>query len=349
VRARDGIGDFEPVAKRLKVSEAFDYDAKDLPSPVRSYLDGLESPDSRSNMAYALDIFAAFLSGGEVEKEHIPWHELTAEHRDAVRAHLFDRYEDAGTRGRKSVSPSSINTRLTAWRQVMRHAWDKDLMSSADYRRVSQVQSVKGLREKKRRFVEEGDLEKVFRNCALDENRAAGTRDAAMLALLFGCGLRRFEAVSLLLEDIDRQKDGWLLHVIGKRNKERTVGVPVGAAAFVRDWLEIRGKGPGPLFYPVRKNGVVNFQERPMTSRVGNQIVDRRFEAAGVGKFSPQDLRATSTTILAGALKLFETMDWAGHEDANTTKGYATAAKKRHLEIAAKIHVPHLEPSAATK
>jgi integrase len=170
------------------------------------------------------------------------------------------------------------------------------------------------------------------------------------MALYFGCGLRRFEALSLFLDDLDMRPDGWLVTVIGKGNKERTVGVPVGAAAFVRDWLEKRGQEPGPLFYPVRKNGAIAIQPKPMTTRVGNSVVERRLRAAGVPRFSPHDLRATSTTILAGLLDVFQTMDWAGHQDANTTRGYVVTARHIAQEVAAKLHVPHFaEGGAATR
>src|SRR5262245_18616658 len=76
VRAADSIGDYKPIPSRLLIREPFDYDAEGLPSPARSYLDALESPDSKRNMGYALDIFAAFLSAGRVEREQIPWHTL---------------------------------------------------------------------------------------------------------------------------------------------------------------------------------------------------------------------------------------------------------------------------------
>lgn len=80
-----------------------------------------------------------------------------------------------------------------------------------------------------------------------------------------------------------------------------------------------------------------------MTTKVGNNIVDRRLLAAGVPKFSPHDLRATSTTILAGLLDLFQMMGWAGHEDGNTTRGYVVAANNLAQEIAAKLSVPHFD------
>src|SRR5262245_14969156 len=57
VRAADSIGDYKPIPSRLLIREPFDYAAQGLPSPAQSYLDSLESPDSKRNMGYALDIF----------------------------------------------------------------------------------------------------------------------------------------------------------------------------------------------------------------------------------------------------------------------------------------------------
>ena len=347
-RAAKTIGRFAPIKERLEVKDPFDFEAQALPSPSAAYLESLDSADSRRNMGYALDIFAAFLSGGTIGRDEIPWHTLTPEHRDALRAHLVERYQEKGRRGRKRANPESVNNRLTAWRQVLKHAWDKGLMTSEDYQRAANVKIVKGKRQQKRKFIPKEHLAAVFRHCALDPNRAAGSRDAALLALLFGCGLRRAEAIEFDLADLDRRPDGWEIAIVGKRNKERTVGVPIGTAAFIRDWLVLRGDQPGPLFYPIRKNGVIVPQERPMTVVVGNRIVDRRFLAAAVPKFSPHDLRSTSTTILAGLLDLFQTMDWAGHDDANTTRGYVIAANNAARTIAENLEVPHFEDTGRT-
>src|SRR5262245_13895479 len=220
VRAADSIGDYKPIPSRLLIREPFDYDAEGLPSPARSYLDALESPDSKRNMGYALDIFAAFLSAGRVGREQIPWHTLGAEHRDEIRRHLLERYaERERSGGGSQANPLSVNARLIAWRQVLRHAYDKNLMSADAYRRAATVSIAKGERPQRRRFVPEEVLTTLFRHCALDPNRAAGARDAALMALLFGCGLRRFEAIAVLLDDLDMRPNGWLLTVVGKRNK----------------------------------------------------------------------------------------------------------------------------------
>ena len=36
-------------------------------------------------------------------------------------------------------------------------------------------------------------------------------------------------------------------------------------------------------------------------------------------------------------------MDWAGHEDANTTRGYVVTANNLAQEIVAKLNVPHFD------
>jgi hypothetical protein len=60
-KAKDTIESFAPIKARLRIGQAFDYEAQGLPCPAQAYLDSFESDDSRRNMGYALDIFAAFL------------------------------------------------------------------------------------------------------------------------------------------------------------------------------------------------------------------------------------------------------------------------------------------------
>ncbi len=60
--AKDTIGAFTLINPRLQIDHAFDYESQGLPAPAQAYLDSFESDDSRRNMGYALDIFAAFLS-----------------------------------------------------------------------------------------------------------------------------------------------------------------------------------------------------------------------------------------------------------------------------------------------
>ena len=80
--------------------------------------------------------------------------------------------------------------------------------------------------------------------CQKDKNQNAGTRDAAIIGLMYATGLRRGEVVKLDVENYDTEMGKLIL--TGKRSKkERTVYITNGAADALNDWLTIRGTQPG--------------------------------------------------------------------------------------------------------
>ena len=71
---------------------------------------------------------------------------------------------------------------------------------------------------------------------APDENTLKGKRDGALLGLLVGCGLRRAELVSLVVDKIQMRDDRWVIpDLVGKRKKVRLVPVP----GWVKDRLDL--------------------------------------------------------------------------------------------------------------
>src|SRR6266851_3927936 len=81
----------------------------------------------------------------------------------------------------------------------------------------------------------------------------ASARDAAILALLYGSGLRRAEAVGLELSDYDRE--GGTLKVRGKGNKERLAHLGDASQAALEAWIFHRGFVSGALFVAINKGG----------------------------------------------------------------------------------------------
>jgi integrase/recombinase XerD len=80
------------------------------------------------------------------------------------------------------------------------------------------------------------------------DSGARRRRDAAMLAVIYGAGMRRSEAVALDLEDIG-QEAGELAVRRGKGRKPRLAALPDSARPALDDWLQARGPEPGPLFW----------------------------------------------------------------------------------------------------
>ena len=72
-----------------------------------------------------------------------------------------------------------------------------------------------------------GEVRRLFELCG-EGDTPAGARDAALLALLYGCGLRRSEAVALTRDDYAK---GTVTVRTGEGRKERLVYAPADGLA----------------------------------------------------------------------------------------------------------------------
>lgn len=165
-----------------------------------------------------------------------------------------------------------------------------------------------------------------------------GARDAALLAVLYGAGLRRAEAVALNLADFDSES-GELRIRSGKGRKPRTVYVTNGAREAVAAWLEVRGPEAGPLFLAVDKAG--NVRPGQLTPGAVYQILERLQGAAKVKPFSPHDCRRSYVTaLLAAGNSIAVVQKLAGHASVATTARYDRSDEDAKRRAAETLHVP---------
>ncbi len=83
---------------------------------------------------------------------------------------------------------------------------------------------MRGERLPQGRSLKQGEIGALF--AGLDGDDAGDARDGALLALLFGCGLRRAEAAAITMDDVDA--DGTSIRIRDKGNRERTAHLPSG-------------------------------------------------------------------------------------------------------------------------
>ena len=180
-----------------------------------------------------------------------------------------------------------------------------------------------------------GELTALFQACDVETN--AGARDAALLALLDGAGLRRSEAVALDLEHVDAVTGA--LRVLGKGNKERLNYAPPGALRALRAWLARRGDSPGPLLLGVNKAG--RLTSGRLSDRAVAAILQRLAKRAGVEAFTPHDLRRTMISDLLDAGGDISTVQrLAGHAQVTTTQRYDRRGERAKVRTAELLRVP---------
>ncbi|PSB60802.1 integrase [Chroococcidiopsis cubana CCALA 043] len=291
-------------------------------APAAVYLSTL-GQSSRRTMKTALDAIAALLTQGSADHLTLDWAALRYKHTSAIRFALSEKY-----------SPATANKMLGALRRVLKEALLLDLIDPQDYQKAIAISDIKFSRELRGRALTRDEVSRLIDSAKRDPNPVMGARDAALMAILRGGGLRREEAVTLELKDLNTA-DGSLRVRRGKGNKERTVYLPPLLLSLVEDWISIRGKTKGALLCHVRKGRQVVV--RSLTPQSVWFVLKNRALEAGVDDFSPHDFRRTFISeLLDASVDIVTVQQLAGHSDPGTTARYdrrKEETKRRAVQV----------------
>jgi integrase/recombinase XerD len=152
-------------------------------------------------------------------------------------------------------------------------------------------------------------------------------RDRALLEVMYACGLRASEAVTLELRDVDLEEG--MLRARGKGSKERVIPVGRHAVAALAAWS---GGGRPALLaaladspaHAMQSALFLNRRGRPLTRQGLYKIVQGHARRAGLqDRMSPHTLRHSfATHLLAGGCDLRSLQEMLGHADLSTTQVY---------------------------
>jgi integrase/recombinase XerC len=157
-------------------------------------------------------------------------------------------------------------------------------------------------------------------------------RDAALLTLLYGAGLRISEALALRRGDAPF---GEWLTVLGKRNKERSLPVlPVmreAVAAYVAA-IPFAGAPDSPLFLSRRG--------KPMGARDAQGLMQRLRGALGLAeRATPHALRHSfASHLLANGGDLRAVQELLGHASLSTTQTYTEIDTRALMAVYKQAH-----------
>lgn len=177
-----------------------------------------------------------------------------------------------------------------------------------------------------------GEIDRII--AAVDGTTPKEIRDAAMLEVLYSCGLRVSELTSLRIRDLFFG-EGYI-RVIGKGDKQRLVPISSTARERIHRYLEVRRSaraGEETLFLNNRGNSLT----RVMIFTILREAARR----AGIEKkISPHTFRHSfATHLLEGGASIRQVQELLGHESILTTEIY-THLDDSHLRQTVEEHLP---------
>jgi len=232
----------------------------------------------------------------------------------------------------QGLAPSTVARRIAAVRTFFRHLV---LLGERADNPAAELDLPRRLRRLPR-TLSPGEAERLIEAAAGTTPRAL--RDAALVELLYGAGLRVSEAVGLERNAVDL--DQRLVRAVGKGDKERIVPIGRQAAEALRRYL---ARGRPHLDTRHRPELFLNARGGPLTRAGAFLIVRRLAEKAGLDptRVHPHLLRHSfATHLLEGGADLRSVQEMLGHADLATTELYTHVSDRRRRELYFHAH-PH--------
>lgn len=221
----------------------------------------------------------------------------------------------------------SINQRLSAIRKLAIEASDNGLISEQV---SSGIKNVKGLSTEGQRmgsWLTKEQAQDLLNSPNCDTLK--GLRDRAILAVMLGCGLRRFEVAKLRWEHVQQREGRWvILNLVGKRDKVRSIPMPawckVALDEYNRELSHREGycdpETVGLVFVSINKGD--NVSGLSMSPQAIRDIVIKYGNELSLG-IAAHDLRRTFAKLAhKGGAQLEQIQLSLGHSSIKTTEIY---------------------------
>ena len=174
------------------------------------------------------------------------------------------------------------------------------------------------------KFLNQSEIETLL--AQPDVSTETGLRDRAILELMYACGLRVSEAVTLTMKDVDL--DSGILTTTGKGSKTRRVPVGSSAVEWLKTYLVVRRRKENVEI----QNLFVTPLGKPLNRQIIYDFVREYAEKCGLKGVSPHTLRHSfATHLIQNRADIRSVQQMLGHSDISTTQIY-THITDAHLK-----------------
>ncbi|MDR3306709.1 MAG: tyrosine recombinase [Endomicrobium sp.] len=286
--------------------------AKQIDSFVK-YLECERNFSAHTLRAYAKDMydFALFLKDKELFLSGVSKYDARA---------FFEKLQD------KELSKATLARKFTAVRTFYNFLIINDIIKQHPMQYMSRIKKDKKIPL----FLTEIETQRLL---SLENIKL---RDRAMIELLYSCGLRIEELMSLNIKNIDFMSD--IVTVFGKGKKWRIVPVGIKCIEAIMSYIQERREKGFP--YDIKSPMFLSDNNKRLGQRTARRIIHRLFIQAGIfKKASPHTLRHTfATHILDRGCDIRSVQEMLGHKNLSTTQIYAHVTIESLKKIYKKTH-----------
>ncbi|MCL2566544.1 MAG: tyrosine recombinase XerC [Alphaproteobacteria bacterium] len=294
--------------------------ANDIKKHFTAFINGLEFEERKSIntvVAYANDIttFINFISqhlGFNLSLGEIP-QLSTADYR-AFLAFLNS----------KNIDKTSITRKLSALRTFFGYLEQKKLIASHN---LDSIKMKKVPQKLPRAIAENFALKSLDIAYSLSDINWVKKRNKAFVALIYGCGLRIAEAVSININDLPSEKANLVLKIKGKGNKERLVPILSSVLELIFEYIEAIPKEILEKLHTLEKNNIPLFlgeRGERINPRIMQRVVEKiRLHMNLDESFTPHALRHSfATHLLNNGTDIRTLQELLGHSSLSATQRY---------------------------
>lgn len=303
----------------------------EVADPVAKYLSTQGKTSRRPVEAALARVVASVIKNVEINR--FAWHCLTGE--------IVTRIRDAIA---LLNSAGTANTSMSAVKGVVTAAEELGIIDPGMAYRIRIIPGLKSgaAGAGNGRVLTNDEVTRIINAC--DSDTWDGLRNGAVVALLFGAGMRLSEIEHADVSDVDLEK--MTVRVRGDRGHERVVDLSVDTVELMGKWISERGEADGPLLTSSRRRKV-GFENKPISRAAVSSILGKIAELADVQDVTPADARCTAITRwLASGMNELVVMRLAGHARIETTLSYAIADPESICDAVATISTRKRNPNA---